>query len=663
MAVLGLWILLSLTIKCSIGYVINQPPAEFYSYQEQPYDYQWQPLPYGTLDYPPTYYNTYHYYYPSTYNYPEYYKPYPETPMPIYYGSYYYNYPSAYEVPVTQKPYSPKSDPKQCPSYDEGQKLLQVYRLIREIELCRSPPKKYKKMTSLDKLVQKLTKQPLEHLLVEVVCHVKGYEKVADLDHCYPEHHHLVNDNAQLLVAIQKALNALDLDDYYHDHHDRDRHYHHGCCDHHKELCVELRYLRNQANELTEAQIKKEMVKGIKATVKQAFDTDILEDLDEALESRLLDLETLDVDVPLIESLPEPPVTPQARNQEFDQELLEQLSELIALEQYLQQNVAFEPHLEKSQDESVYLPSTAYPSMSTTRRPPTTTTEEPKASWIGSRLGSLLGETHLLPGYKTINVDEPAVLLGQPVTIEKVNVEKSNQGSTAPESEAEKPSSGLAATLSAPLWLTKNTQQEKVENKESGPSFLNKLEEMLLKTPEHRQETEDATEGLEEEAREVPFEVPLNSHNNANGPTRFDLLKVHGPTPALAFIDKETPVLPGHTSSAESRNQQSARQVVKQEVIKVLSLLEEAFPELEGHVSDPDVDQLVGGLRDVEAGIKWTEMLSAVQKMIARKKLSSGEQILDVLEHWKEDEEGRLNTGYFDRTYGGVTTTSAQAVP
>ncbi|KXJ71609.1 hypothetical protein RP20_CCG020170 [Aedes albopictus] len=638
MSVLGLWILLSLTTRYSIGYVINQPPAEFYSYQEQPYDYQWQPLPYGTLDYPPTYYNTYHYYYPSTYNYPEYYKPYPETPMPIYYGSYYYNYPSAYEVPVTQKPYSPKSDPKQCPSYDEGQKLLQVYRLIREIELCRSPPKKYKKMTSLDKLVQKLTKQPLEHLLVEVVCHVKGYEKVADLDHCYPEHHHLVNDNAQLLVAIQKALNALDLDDYYHDHHDHDYHNrnrHYGCCDHHKELCAELRYLRNQANELTEAQIKKEMVKGIKATVKQAFDTDILEDLDEALESRLLDLETLDVDVPLIEPLPEPPVPPQARNQEFDQELLEQLSELIALEQYLQQNVAFEPHLEKSQDEPVYLPSTAYPSMSTTRKPPTTTTEEPKASWIGSRLGSLLGETHLLPGYKTINVDEPAVLLGQPVTVEKVNAEKSNQGSTAPESEAEKPSSGLAATLSAPLWLTNNTQQEKVENKESGPSFLNKLEEMLLKTPEHR----------------------------PNGPTRFDLLKVHESTPALAFIDKETPGPPGHTSSAESRNQQSARQVVKQEVIKVLSLLEEAFPELEGHVSDPDVDQLVGGLRDVEAGIKWTEMLSAVQKMIARKKLSSGEQILDVLEHWKEDEEGRLNTGYFDRTYGGAMTTSAPAVP
>lgn len=87
----------------------------------------------------------------------------------------------------------------------------------------------------------------------------------------------------------------------------------------------------------------------------------------------------------------------------------------------------------------------------------------------------------------------------------------------------------------------------------------------------------------------------------------------------------------------------------------MLSLLEETkgFTELKEHISIPDVDQLVDGLPNVEAGIRWTEMLSALQKMVTEKQLHSSKEIVDVLEHWKRGMKGQLDNGYFNRTYGG----------
>ncbi|KXJ71612.1 hypothetical protein RP20_CCG020173 [Aedes albopictus] len=100
--------------------------------------------------------------------------------------------------------------------------------------------------------------------------------------------------------------------------------------------------------------------------------------------------------------------------------------------------------------------------------------------------------------------------------------------------------------------------------------------------------------------------------------------------------------------------QPDARSFAKEETIKVLNLLEEAegFTELRKRIFDSDVDQLVDGLKNVESGIRWSEMLNALQKLVTEKKLDSGEQIVGVLEQWKTGVRGQLDNGYFNRTYG-----------
>ncbi|XP_021709455.1 uncharacterized protein LOC110679351 isoform X2 [Aedes aegypti] len=627
MSVLGLWILVSL-LGYSIGYVIVQRPAEYYNYQTQPYARQWQPLQYQFLDYQPSYYNNY--YYPSAFTYAVPNKPYP-------------------------KPLKP--DLGHGLSYEEGQNLLQVYRLIRVITIFRTPTKK---LTLLDKLLKRLTKQSLQDQLVDLVCHVDGYEEVAELDQGPPgiKLDLFVDDPGRLLFAIQRALNALDLDEYEYDHHYGK---HHGFCGVHKELCGELRELRDEANALSVPLIKKHRVYEIKAMVKQALDSDILEDLDEDLESRLLELDDIDIEmpeIPLFEEVPmatsydaqipedyqeqinedyqeqipviyQEPIYRSYQEQlpvaeQYDEQKLNQLA--TVLHNYFQQQSTTESHQEIHQKEVVPTSTPTYPRTTV----PTTATvsvipiaKEDTNTWFGS----LFGNGDALPG--TVDVSEPAVLI-EPVTVEKSDPKKVVENNVSANTEK---SNSASAFFSAPLWLSKTSDQQEVENKEA---------------------SDNATKAEKEEARDLPDELSRIDVDD-NGPTRVDMFKLKEASPALDFIDAD----PSRTS-VESRNQQSpknnARRAVKEEILKVLSLLEEAFEELHGRISDPDVDKLVDGLRDVEAGVRWTEMLSALQKLITEKQLESGEQILDVLEHWKEDENGQINNGYFERTYGGQTT-------
>lgn len=311
--------------KCKLSLItffeIHFPGRHFCGHHRQPHAYQWDVLKNHVDSYQPRYHDSYYYNYPSPAKYV--YKPEPKPHK---------QEPKSYKP--EPKPHMP--DIKHCSSHEEGQKYLQLYRLIRVIDLFRAPPKYHKKITSLDKLVQQLTKQSLQDELVKLVRHVEGYEQVTQLEHGHPDHemYVLVNDDARLLLTIQKTLNALDLDDYddhyhdqqhrdhhyqdhqyrdhphydqrYHDHHYQNQYYqdphyqddhyqyhkhddyqhrdhryeqqhkqHHGCCYHHKELCYELRQLRDQANSLKLSHLKKQPIKG------HAFQSKSLDNLDQ----------------------------------------------------------------------------------------------------------------------------------------------------------------------------------------------------------------------------------------------------------------------------------------------------------------------------------------------------------------------------------------------
>ncbi|XP_021707299.1 uncharacterized protein LOC110678578 isoform X2 [Aedes aegypti] len=343
MSVLGLWILASL-LGCCIGFVTVQRSARHHDCHRRPHAYQWQIANVQPRDY-----------------------------QPSDYGSY-YNPPKLYKS---------KQDP--CPSsFEEGQKLLQVYRLIRVIVLFRLQTKAHS--SSLDKLVERLVK--LQDQLNKLVYHVDGYEEVAALkqgDH-EPDSDMFVHDIGRLLLAIQKALNGLDLDDednYYNYPQHRFRQDHrpkgNGCCKAHGELCEELRQLRDQANALTVAHVKKEMLYGAKLQAKESdsFDFNIYE-----------------------QYLPEPYNYEEAQLPQSYQ--FDELDELvIGLELLLQQQMMIAKAMQFD-DQTQVVPA---PVIEDVIIPTTTTLATPVIPPAANEpwLGSFFSKGNLLPGHQKVN--------------------------------------------------------------------------------------------------------------------------------------------------------------------------------------------------------------------------------------------------------------------
>lgn len=580
MSVLRLCILGSL-LGCYIGYAIGKPSAQYYDLQ--PYTYQW----------PPSHYlpDSYYYYYPDYYYYPNYY------PQP--------------SQPELQKP-----NPEQCPPY-EAQKLLQVYRVIRVIDLFRSPPKNPNKITSLDLLVEQLTKEALQEQLIEVVSHFDGYDEVAELERGSPKVDIFVDDIARLLLAIQRALNALNLDEHVEELHRHQYPRRHGCCKLHEALCGKLRQLRDLANALTLEQVEKELVYGIKAAVKQEVDSDALEDLEEELENRSLDLDEVDTNLPVIEDNREM----KSKESQFEEATLDDLA--IALEIYLQQQKMLEVQQQKSEKETESITST-------TTVPPVSTTVE------GSWFGNLFGKGDLSPDNRTAVEFEPTTDRStqnawvHKETVEKHDIEIDERFQAPPNGD---PSSTVSAvTHSVPLWLVKTSEQP--EKKESDSDFSTRQEEELLRElPESRQEAEEEAKTKTDAKMEHPHASEAVTEK-AN---------------SQSTILKET--LPSTLKTTSSKP--AMKLFIKEQIFNVLKLLEDAegFTELKERISNPDVDRLAESLSGDEAGIKWTDFLSALQNLVAEKQLHSGDKIRQVLENWKTGSKDQLDNGYFNRTY------------
>ncbi|XP_021709027.1 uncharacterized protein LOC110679209 [Aedes aegypti] len=600
----------------------------------------------------------------------------------------------------------------------------------------------------------------------------------------------------------------------------------------HKELCEELRHLRDQANALSVPYIKKERVSEIKAMVKQAFDTDILEDLDEDLESRLLDLDDLDIEMPVITpnedvldidtpvltgyedvdhiDVDEPEIVEYvevpSNGYKYDEETLDRLA--LAMDLYLQNQgtIAAQQAKEKSKEIAVESTTVDYTSSypRTTLRATTMITpvhsnakENSKDSWFGS----LFGKENKLPVKPTIDVSQPAELIEpdhgkqkeQDAWIHKDVAEKNALEFDIDErfqtpANTENMDVESVVTHSVPIWLMKNAELDMDSNKEVDLVTINE-EELFRKLPaSSRNEAEavDVVAAEDIEARELPTEeeelpveedvqqehldqettssstetsqnegdyvdgaatenideithelsveeekpdqddldfdqqsiteiwtveatsteashteneaveenvpeLPIEEENvqvddtatieetstktealDENTTEYIDVtthgLSVEGEQPLdqqstsePSTVEASSPTTPvesheEHTPpTTTAAPKPDARVFAKEEVFNVLSLLEETkgFTELKEHISIPDVDQLVDGLPNVEAGIRWTEMLSALQKMVTEKQLHSSKEIVDVLEHWKRGMKGQLDNGYFNRTYGG----------
>ncbi|XP_062563867.1 uncharacterized protein LOC134226847 isoform X2 [Armigeres subalbatus] len=516
MSVLGIWVLASL-LGCCIGYVVLQRPAEYYDYQNQPYAYQWQPLEYQPPDYPPSYYSSYYYYYPLSFGFPE----------------------------------SPPSIPGPRLSFDEAQKLLQVYRLIRVIDIFREP---IKTVTSLDRLVQQLTNDTIQEQLVELLCHVDGYEEVAALVRGPPglDLDLFVDNIGRLLLAIQRSLNALDLDD---------DDYHRsilsqGYAGLPETLRKQLRQFRDVANALTVAQIEQELKDGSKSKAKEALVTDLLENLtgEEDEDSSLVDefnenfdvvdddedslaLDNVDKYVVVIDDVEK---EQQSQKPQFSQEDLDKLANV--LEHYLEQQKMAEDILkkEKSQEKPVLLKPSVDPTTSTTTTsttPPTpvpsTISEKDRDSW----LDHLFGKGNLKPNHQTIDVSQPAELIEPEVEEANAWVHEDDFNKNALDfdidqrfqvhTSTEKSSTLSTVAHSLPMWLTKKPVLKKDENKKSGYEILNKTERHLLRELPNNEEvtTEEASvEASEGEARELPIDQEKLVEEQIDEPNRFDLL-------------------------------------------------------------------------------------------------------------------------------------------
>lgn len=592
-------------IVCCTGFIIPQQPAPYYDYNGQPY--QWQPSSYQSQ---PS-----HYYHQSCEYDPSYYSS---------YSSGYYYYPHVYANPGYHRNDLHTTHLDHGLSHYEAEKLLQVYRIIRVVAIFRTPPKSPKKITSLDVLLHRLTKQKLQEQLVALVNHLHGYEELAKLTHGHPGHDtKFVNDNARLLAAIQRALNALNLDAYDHDPH---HHKGYGFCELHKELCGELRRLRDKANALTVAQIKKELLGGYKPEMKQE-----MEDLDENLQSR--DLEDVEVDG-----------NEEAMPVDNEYVEVEALNELItALELYLQQQKIAEEKIQ----EAVGQPDSM---TSTTSSPlPATYTE---GSWFGSVFGKGDGaadnqtDNGSKPMTETNNKpNEPNAWVHEDV-VEKephdFDIDERFQTAT----NAWDSSVSSTVTHSVPIWLSEDT--EKPESRKWPPPNTNTTKEIKIteKRPESRQDPDDVPES--------PVELPVDGQLEQQQPE----VTTEVVTSSTATNDQLT------SSTTTAAPTFDARRFVKGQVLSVLSMLEEAkgFTELKEHISNPDVDQLVAGLSDVEAGVRWTEMITALQNLVVDKQLNRTEQIVNVLEHWKKGARGQLDNGYFSRTYGASQDVEARGL-
>ncbi|XP_065083927.1 uncharacterized protein LOC135706289 isoform X2 [Ochlerotatus camptorhynchus] len=561
MSVLGLWTLAS-ALGCCIGFTIVQRPAEYYDYRRNPQDYPWQPSGYQwqSLEYQwepieyqgqPSDYQPYDY---QPYEYQPYdYKPYDYQPS---YSNYYY-YPS-YELSV---PYSHDTTKSKLP-YGEAQQLLQVYRVIRVIVVFRDPV--HKPVTSLDRLVHELTDEALQQKLVELLHNVHGYKEVAELknDPAVKLKNSFVNDYRRLLLAIQRALNALDLKAEFDD-----------------DLCEKLRKLRDQANALTVEQIEAELTRGLKGHAKEALVSDVLENLLGEVETKDLEVfhenydvvvegedddEPLDLDkvekyLVVIDEPEEKQKQQEPKDRhEIDDEDLEDLA--AALELYLEEQKIAESNLVKEKStighDKTVEPDTTTLSTTTVY----TTTHAPlipipaeatKDTW----LGSLFGNGNLLAGHYgspnqvpesqklpyPIDVSQPAVLV-EPEELETNKLDSQNvwvhvenpdnepldfdidqrfQSLSTTAASADKTN---AATHSVPLWLIENSKNQKVENKqmelkdivEGQNAHRDELQKQLPDDEDeqefdHREiEFEDTIEGRTEGDDELFLELPEN---------------------------------------------------------------------------------------------------------------------------------------------------------
>lgn len=706
-------------LGCCIGYVVVQRPAEYYDNQNQPYAYQWQILEHRPSEYQSNYYNSA-----------------PALDFPKYSA---YNFNSGLY-------------------FDESQKLLQVYRLIRVIVIFREP---VKTKTSLDKLVQQLTNETLQEQLVELLYQVDGFDEVAALERGPPgiELDPFVDNNGRLLLAIQRALNALDLDD------DNDDYYGkrvtQGCSTLPEKLRKQLKVFRDVANALTVAQIETKDTGTV--VEKENVAKDLLENLNgEEEDSSLVDDVNKDFDVDKDDKVAKESLAlGNVEEYGIDNVEVEQQSNTPEVTFWEKEKIRKRPVLL----EPIVDTTTSTTSTTTTSPIPTPMSENDRNSW----LAQLFSQGNLQP----IDVSQPAELF-EPEVVEANTWVPGNTKTLDFDidqrlqalADTEKPKTVSAVTHSVPLWLTNRTENPKDEYKKSGYEILNKTEYLLREVPDNDVTTEEAAKleirGLpdeqttvieeqeatteitgEVEARELPDdhdqltlveeektesaiegeglefifdpeipplaeekaettepaiegesqELPLDHEQAAHVEEqvdeldKFDLLadltehKMKNSTPEPFTvdeqlehqeIDEQSPTETGteetvlDSAPLQSREEPSslsstvaaksdAHQFVKEEILKVLRLLEEAtgFTELNNTISNGDVDQLVDGMSVGKDGTSWTEMINALQKLVTEKQLENGREIIEVLEQWKEADEVQLDNGYFGRTYGG----------
>ncbi|KXJ71611.1 hypothetical protein RP20_CCG020172 [Aedes albopictus] len=392
---------------------------------------------------------------------------------------------------------------------------------------------------------------------------------------------------------------------------------------HHGQSCgkaEELLKVCRTVRKLLIAQIEKERLGGYKPEMKQD-----VEDLSEDLESRHLDDVAVDDNG---EVIPE------------DNQTVEALNELItALEIYLQQQKLAE---EREQDAVGQLDSMTS----------TTSSPLPVASAEGSWFGSMFGKGSDAADKQTVGADSKPVMetgskpsSGENAWVHEDVVEKNPHDFDIDErfqtaTNSKDLNSASTVTQSVPLWLTEKTEQ--LESKELVPDVLTTKEiEIYEQLPESRQDPEDVDDV---QAEHHQSEVTTTDESTSTSST-----------------DTTDEVSSSTTTAATTPD---ARSFVKEQILNVLRLLEEAkgYTEIKEHISNPDVDQLVDGLADVEAGVRWTEMLTALQNLVADKQLDRAESIVNVLEHWKKGAKGQLDNGYFNRTYGASPDVEARGL-
>lgn len=191
------------------------------------------------------------------------------------------------------------------------------------------------------------------------------------------------------------------------------------------------------------------------------------------------------------------------------------------------------------------------------------------------------------------------------------------------------------------------------KRKEDGPARYDLLVELehqyllgLLENSTEDSVTVDTNQELER--LDVTTETSSTEATSVGQPSAANVYEVHTESTRVEARGESSTFTP--TAPSES----DVRSYVREELLKVLNLLVESngFPELKEDITEGDLKELVEELSLVQMGVRWTEMISALQKLIANKKLHNSDRIVETLEHWKQGGEGNLDDGYFDRTYG-----------